>query len=114
MESVEEVLRSFFKATELISGKKYSTIGLGYFAITSLKEQLEERTGNYVIDQLKDLLLNQFINYFDNDFDQYELLKVNYLFNFIVAYAQYVKVDMTLKNNRFVIYSYITQKHIGA
>jgi hypothetical protein len=78
LEVVEEILTSFFEATKLVSGKKYSTIGLGYFAITNLKEYLEERSGNNEIDRLKDLLLNQLTNYFENDFDQYELLKVCY------------------------------------
>ena len=92
LEYVEEVLRSFFEATKLLSGKNYSTIGLGYFAITNLKEYLQERSGIYEIDQLKDLLLNQFTNYFENDFDQYDLLKVNYLFNFVIVYSQSIKV----------------------
>lgn len=92
LENLEEVLESFFEATKLVSGKKYSTIGLGYFAITSLKEYLQERSGNYEIDQLKYLLLNQFINYFDNDFDQYTLLKVNYSFNFLTLHSHPIKV----------------------
>ncbi|CAF5181486.1 unnamed protein product, partial [Rotaria magnacalcarata] len=80
LDSVQEVLNSFFEATKLVSGKQYSTIGLGYFTVNNLKEYLEERDGNYEVDQLKRLLLMQLINYFDNDVDQYDLLKVSYLF----------------------------------
>ncbi|CAF2018070.1 unnamed protein product, partial [Rotaria magnacalcarata] len=75
LENVQEVLNSFFEATKLISGKQYSTIGLGYFAVNNLKEYLEERSDNHEIDQLKTLLLSQLINYFDNDVNQYDLLK---------------------------------------
>ena len=87
LEHVEEVLRSFFEATKLISGNKYSTIGFGYFAATNLKEHLRERSGIYEIDRLKDLLLNQLTNYFENDFDQYGLLKVSFLFKFPIVYS---------------------------
>ncbi|CAF3459138.1 unnamed protein product [Rotaria sp. Silwood2] len=75
LESVEEVLNAFFEATKLISGKKYCTIGIAFFAVANLKEHLEERSSNSQVDNLKDLLLLQLKNYFDNDFDQYELLK---------------------------------------
>ena len=61
----------------MISGEKYSTIGIGYYAITNLKEYLEERSGIYTIDRLNDLLLDQLMNYFENDSDQQELLKVS-------------------------------------
>ncbi|CAF4999278.1 unnamed protein product, partial [Rotaria sp. Silwood1] len=94
LEHVNEVLGSFSKATKLISGKKYSTIGLGLFAITSLKEKLEERSGKYEIDQLKDLLLNQLTNYFENDFDQYELLK-RYAFYDPLGFGVLDRVDRT-------------------
>jgi hypothetical protein len=90
LEHVEQVLNSFYEATKMVSGKNYSTIGLGYFAITNLKEYLEERTGNDEIDKLKDLLLDQLMHYFENDFDQDELLKVNYLFDFIGVCVQYI------------------------
>lgn len=87
LEYVAEVLGSFFEATKLVSGKTYSTIGLGYYTIVSLKEHLEERSGNFSIDRLKDLLLNQLTHYFENDVDQYELLKVTLLGNFDTVYS---------------------------
>ncbi|CAF3680339.1 unnamed protein product [Rotaria sordida] len=94
LEHVNEVLESFSEATKLISGKKYSTIGLGLFSITSLKEKLEERSGKYEIDELKDLLLNQLINYFENDSDQYELLK-RYAFYDPLGFGVLDRVDRT-------------------
>ncbi|CAF0834218.1 unnamed protein product [Adineta steineri] len=75
LESVKQVLNSFFEATKLVSGKKYSTIGLGFFAIASLKQHLEERSNNNEVDRLKDLLLDQLTKYFEYDIEQYELLK---------------------------------------
>ncbi|CAM2722154.1 unnamed protein product [Rotaria socialis] len=81
LDCVQEVLNSFFEATKLVSGKQYSTIGLGYFTVNNLKEYIEERDGNHEVDQLKRLLLRQLINYFDNDADQYDFLKRHAFFD---------------------------------
>ncbi|CAF3328630.1 unnamed protein product [Rotaria socialis] len=81
LDCVQEVLNSFFDATKLVSGKQYSTIGLGYFTVNNLKEYIEERDGNHEVDQLKRLLLRQLINYFDNDADQYDFLKRHAFFD---------------------------------
>ncbi|CAF4994754.1 unnamed protein product [Rotaria sp. Silwood1] len=75
LESIEEVLNGFSETTTLISGQKYCIIGIGFVAITNLKETLEERTGNAQVDRLKDLLLAQLKNCIDDHFDQYELVK---------------------------------------
>lgn len=76
LESVEEILKAFFQATKMISGKKYCTIGIAFFALVNLKEYLEDRTNNKKINILKKLLLSQFNNYFAKDSDQYKFLKV--------------------------------------
>ncbi|CAF1498789.1 unnamed protein product [Adineta ricciae] len=81
LDQTEKILLSFAEATAMISGKTYSTIGLGYLAITSIKETLEERTGNREADQLKSLLYDQLTHYFENDSDQYELLKHHAFFD---------------------------------
>ena len=38
LDNAQQVLNSFFEATKLVSGKQYSTIGLGYFTVNNLKE----------------------------------------------------------------------------
>jgi hypothetical protein len=76
LDSLEKVLYALFKATEMLGGKKYSTVGIAFFALINLREYLEEQTNNVQINTLKSLLLSQLKHYFEDDTDQYQLLKV--------------------------------------
>ena len=78
LETVEQELRAFLQATIVISGQQYSTVGLGYFALSHLSEYLDEQkeSDSPQLNHLKRLLLNQFKKYFEDDVDQLDLLKV--------------------------------------
>jgi hypothetical protein len=78
LETVEQVLRAFLQATKVISGRQYSTVGLAYFALSHLKEYLEEQkeSDHSQLNHLKRLLLGQFKRYFEDDADQWDMLKV--------------------------------------
>ena len=78
LETVEQVLRAFLQATKVISSQQYSTVGLAFFAISHLKEYLEEQkeTDTPQLNHLKRLLLRQFKKYFEDDADQLDMLKV--------------------------------------
>ncbi|CAF3016094.1 unnamed protein product [Rotaria sp. Silwood2] len=73
LELIEFVLKPVVHATELVSGSKYPTIGISYFAIFQIREFLEDVNDYSVNDwqilyYLKSLLLNQVQKYFiDND-----------------------------------------------
>lgn len=79
LENVEEVLRAVLRATLVLSGRRFCTIGVGYFAIIHLKEYLEDQNerSNLQLNRLKQLLLAQFKNYFDDNGDQMNMLKVS-------------------------------------
>ncbi|CAF1288942.1 unnamed protein product [Rotaria sordida] len=73
LELIKFVLKSVVNATELVSGSKYPTIGISYFAIFQIREFLED-VNDYSINDwqilyyLKSLLLKQVQKYFfDND-----------------------------------------------
>ena len=78
LETVEQVLRAFLQATKVISGQQYSTVGLAFFAISHLREYLEEQKeiDTPQLNHLKRLLLRQFKKYFEDDADQLDMLKV--------------------------------------
>ena len=78
MENIELVLRLFHDATKLISGQTYPTIGMSYFAITGIRDFLIDRSPplNTQLSVLKRLLLDQLKIYFDEDYDQYQWIKV--------------------------------------
>lgn len=78
MENIELVLRPFHDATKLISGQTYPTIGMSYFAITGIRDFLIDQSppSNTQLSVLKRLLLDQMKMYFDEDYDQYQWIKV--------------------------------------
>ena len=43
LETVEQMLRAFSQVTKVISGRQYSTVSPSFFALSHLKEHLEER-----------------------------------------------------------------------
>jgi hypothetical protein len=81
IESIKRVLQPFVKATTLISGRQYSTIGIGFFCIIQIREFLEnersiESNNSNILSRLKQLLLFNMEKYFEKDEDQWNLLKV--------------------------------------
>lgn len=75
--SIDEVLTPFNKATKLMSGSKYSTIGTALFAIRKIKSFLEDYSeNNSLIIEMRDLLLEQIVKYIDDDTEQLELIIV--------------------------------------
>lgn len=79
MENLEAVLLPFYNATKLISGQKYPTIGLCYFAVAGVRDFLSDQNlSNRQLVVMKELLLDQLTVYFDNDEDQFKWIKVNF------------------------------------
>ena len=75
--SIEQVLTPFHKATKLMSGQKYATIGTALFTIRKIKSFLETYDeNNSFINGMKNLLLEQMIRYIDDDTEQLELIIV--------------------------------------
>lgn len=74
------VLRPFREATELLSGARYPTIGLCFFAIRSIKDFLEIKADDEssVFANLKIFLLDSFNHYFKEDDEQARLMKVSF------------------------------------
>jgi hypothetical protein len=73
------VLKPFFHATKVMSGHHYPSIGLAFYLLVHLKiflQQQQDKNENIMIKRLKQLLLSQFIYYFESDNEQVELLKV--------------------------------------
>ena len=79
--TIESVLKPFVHATTMISGSKYPTIGISYFAITQIYEFLDGTTDvrleNWrVLSHLKSRLLPQINKYFTAQEKQWRLMKV--------------------------------------
>jgi len=74
--SINQVLTPFHKATAMMSGQKYPTIGVALFAIRKIKNFLETFDNNSFINAMKDLLLDQMTKYIDNDTEQLDLIVV--------------------------------------
>jgi len=80
---IKQVLTPFEKATKLMSGQKYPTIGTALFAIRKMKTFFESYVeNNSIINEMTNLLLEQMAHYIDNDTEQLELIVVC-IFNFI-------------------------------
>ncbi|CAF1655165.1 unnamed protein product, partial [Didymodactylos carnosus] len=74
---LHDVLQPFYQATKLISGSKYATIGLIYFALYYIRLYLEDaKDDGSTTKRLKKLLLNKFNEYFHNEFDLSSSFKV--------------------------------------
>ena len=81
IESLEYVLRPFLEATKLVSGRKYSTIGMSFFAVVQMHDFLEDTkslttNNSNVTSRLKTLLLIQLNKYFVKDDVQWNMMKV--------------------------------------
>lgn len=77
--ALDVVLKPFFHATKVLSGRDYPSIGLAFYLLLRLKNFLEqhEKKENNINKRLKQLLLSQFIYYFESDNQQVQLLKVS-------------------------------------
>ena len=75
---VIQILDPFYQATQLLSGFKYPTIGLCFFAIRNIREFLEAGADDEasIVANLKGFLLDSFNQYFNDQDDQYTLMKV--------------------------------------
>lgn len=73
------VLKPFFHATKVMSGRQYPSIGLALYLITRLKHFLQrhEAKQNLIIKRLKQLLFAKLLFYFEHDYEQMQLLKVS-------------------------------------
>ena len=81
IESIVRVLRPIMLATNLISGRQYSTIGISFFSIIQIRESLEDERSSgpndsNILSRLKQLVLFNMEKYFEKDEDQWNLLKV--------------------------------------
>jgi hypothetical protein len=87
--SMDKILTPFYKATKLMSGQKYCTIGTALFAIRKIKHFLETYSENdSFVNEMKNDLLDQFVKYIDDDKEQLDLIIVNKftLFDFIKVF----------------------------
>ena len=72
------VLKPFYHATKVLSGRQYPSIGIAVYILVRLKSvlQLHERKESVMFKRFKQLLLSKFLHYFESDYDQLQLLKV--------------------------------------
>ena len=72
------ILKPFFHATKAMSASQYPSIGFAFYLIIRMKSFLQhhERRDTSLKKRLKQMLLAQFIRYFETDNEQVELLKV--------------------------------------
>jgi hypothetical protein len=77
LSSLNYVLKPFFFATTVISGKNYPSIGLCYYAIYRIKYFCANNdNSNEQIKNFKKLLLDKLNKYFFNDYEQLQYLQV--------------------------------------
>ncbi|UJR06600.1 hypothetical protein I4U23_010884 [Adineta vaga] len=69
------VLKPFYHATRVMSGREYPSIGLAFNLL------IRTRKENLFVKKLKQLLLKQYLHYFENDHEQMELLKFHSYFD---------------------------------
>ena len=76
--TLHSILQPFFRATTAMSGSQYPSIGVAFYLLTRLKIFLQrhEKKDPLLKKQLKQLLLAQFVHYFESDDEQVQLLKV--------------------------------------
>lgn len=81
LESIQHALQPFVQATKLISGSKYATVGVTFFAVVQIREFLENGKSidsheSNILARLKLLLLAQMDRYLGKDEQQWHLIKV--------------------------------------
>ncbi|CAF1509065.1 unnamed protein product [Adineta steineri] len=77
------VLKPFYHATRVMSGREYPSIGLAFYLLIHLKSFLQnhEKKENLLVKKFKQLLFKQYVQYFENDYEQMELLKFHSYFD---------------------------------
>jgi hypothetical protein len=91
IKSIEQVLRPFEKATELMSGQHYATIGIALYAIRRIKVFLESLDdSNPFINGMSSFLLQQIVHYIDDDTEQLTFIVVSILTSINAAIIIYV------------------------
>ncbi|CAF5163851.1 unnamed protein product [Rotaria magnacalcarata] len=77
------ILKPFYHATKVMSGRRYPSIGVAFYVLTRLKNFLQQnhRKESLMEKRLKQLLLKQFLHYFESDDEQMELLKLHSYFD---------------------------------
>ena len=86
---LHQILQVFYHATKIMSGTKYPSIGCAYFVLAKLRLFLcNDVADNAVAKRIKKLLLAKYIQYFEDDREQLNLLKVSAksLFYFYLSY----------------------------
>ena len=88
LEATEFVLRLIVYATQIISGSKYPTIGISYFAILQIREFRQDvkdfsDNDSKILHYLKPSLLKQVRRYFIDDDAQLEVMKVRFFSIFV-------------------------------
>ncbi|CAF1424086.1 unnamed protein product [Adineta ricciae] len=77
------VLKPFYHATRVMSGREYPSIGLAFSLLIRTRNFLQSHSKkeNLLVKKLKQLLLKQYLHYFENDHDQMDLLKFHSYFD---------------------------------
>ncbi|CAF4131524.1 unnamed protein product, partial [Adineta steineri] len=72
------VLRPFFHATKAMSGRRYPSMGIAFYLLTRLKYFLQhhDKKEGLIVKHFKQLLMEKFSYYFENNDQQMSLLKV--------------------------------------
>ncbi|CAF2967829.1 unnamed protein product [Rotaria sp. Silwood2] len=80
---LHSILKPFYHATKVMSGRRYPSIGLAFYLLTRLKNFLQhhDKKESLIEKRLKQLLLKQFLHYFESDSEQLELLKLHSYFD---------------------------------
>ncbi|CAF2116919.1 unnamed protein product [Rotaria magnacalcarata] len=80
---LHSILKPFYHATKVMSGRQYPSIGLAFYLLTRLKNFLQQndRKESSMEKRLKQLLLKQLLHYFESDDEQMELLKLHSYFD---------------------------------
>ena len=75
---LHQILQVFYHATKIMSGSKYPSIGCAYFVLAKLRLFLSNDVAdNAAARRIKKLLLAKYIQYFEDDRQQLNLLKVS-------------------------------------
>ncbi|CAF3405625.1 unnamed protein product [Rotaria sp. Silwood2] len=82
LNQLKHVLASFYHATKALCGSNYPSIGSTFFFINKLKLFLmKDKEDNVIVKRLKKLLLTKMVHYFEEDRNQFNLLKFHSYFD---------------------------------
>ncbi|CAF4623818.1 unnamed protein product, partial [Rotaria magnacalcarata] len=77
------ILKPFYLVTTAMSGRQYPSIGLAYYLLARLRNFLQQhnKKESLLEKRLKQLLLKKFLNYFDDENEQMELIMLHAYFD---------------------------------